>query len=60
MLAIMLIPAAFCYTFGLMVKKTRQGWALLISLLIIVIPFALFAVMAELKGSLSRNDLYNK
>ena len=29
MLAILLIPAALCYTFGVMVGDTRQGWALL-------------------------------
>ena len=27
MLAILLIPAALCYTFGVMVGDTRQGWA---------------------------------
>jgi K+-transporting ATPase ATPase A chain len=29
MLAILLIPAALCYTFGKMVGDTRQGWAIL-------------------------------
>ena len=29
MLAILLIPAALCYTFGEMVGDTRQGWAVL-------------------------------
>ena len=29
-LAILLIPAALCYTFGKMVGDTRQGWALLL------------------------------
>ena len=28
-LAILLIPAALCYTFGRMVGDTRQGWAIL-------------------------------
>ena len=28
-LAILLIPAALCYTFGYMVKDRRQGWALI-------------------------------
>jgi len=28
MLAILLIPAALCYTFGRMVGDTRQGWAI--------------------------------
>ncbi|MBP1777500.1 MAG: kdpA, partial [candidate division NC10 bacterium] len=29
LLAILLIPASLCYTFGVMVKDTRQGWAIL-------------------------------
>ena len=29
MLAILLIPAALCFTFGRMVGDTRQGWAVL-------------------------------
>jgi potassium-transporting ATPase potassium-binding subunit len=32
MLSIFLIPAGLTYTFGAMVKDTRQGWALLISM----------------------------
>ncbi len=42
MLAILLIPAALCYTFGLLVKDQRQGWALLSAM---VVPFvALLAI----------------
>ena len=37
-LAILLIAAALCYTFGSMVKDKRQGWALLVAMLIIFIP----------------------
>ena len=33
MLAILLIPAAFCYTFGILVKDKRQGWAILITMM---------------------------
>lgn len=57
MLAILLIPAAFCHTFGLMVKKSRQGWAILIAMLIILIPLALVTVMAELKGNPEFNSM---
>jgi K+-transporting ATPase ATPase A chain len=32
MLAILLIPAALCYSFGKMVGDTRQGWAVLASM----------------------------
>ena len=34
MLAILLIPAALCYTFGEMVGDRRQGWALLAAMLV--------------------------
>ncbi|WP_447979844.1 potassium-transporting ATPase subunit KdpA [Candidatus Nitrospira bockiana] len=46
LLAILLIPAALCYTFGVMVRDTRQGWALLAAmtiLLLCVIPPGLWA-----------------
>jgi K+-transporting ATPase ATPase A chain len=41
MLAILLIPAALCYTFGRMVKDTRQGWAVMIAMLVIFVPLTL-------------------
>ena len=41
-LAILLIPAALCYTFGYMVKDTRQGWAILIAMTAILLPLLLF------------------
>ena len=37
-LAILLIAAALCYTFGYMVKDRRQGWAILAAMFIIFIP----------------------
>ena len=36
MLAILLIPAALCYTFGRMIGDTRQGWALLAAMTIVL------------------------
>lgn len=51
MLAILLIPAALCYTFGVMVKDTRQGWAILAAMYIIFIPFLMVAAMEEQKGN---------
>ena len=42
MLAILLIPAALCYTFGKMVSDTRQGWAVLAAMTIVFV--ALLAV----------------
>lgn len=51
MLAILLIPAALCYTFGTMVNDKRQGWALLAAMYIIFIPFMYTAVVVEQKGN---------
>jgi potassium-transporting ATPase potassium-binding subunit len=36
MLAILLIPGALCYTFGRMIGDTRQGWALLAAMVIVL------------------------
>ena len=46
MLAILLIPAALCYTFGEMVGDTRQGWAMLAAMLVIFVPL-LAAVLSR-------------
>lgn len=51
MISILLIPAALCYTFGVMVKDKRQGWALLIVMLAIFIPCLLFCTQAEQSGN---------
>lgn len=51
MLALLLIPAALCYTFGVMVNDKRQGWAILLAMLFIFIPFASVAVNAEQQGN---------
>jgi K+-transporting ATPase ATPase A chain len=32
-----LIPAALCYTFGVMVRDTRQGWAILAAMMILLV-----------------------
>jgi K+-transporting ATPase ATPase A chain len=50
-LAILLIPAALCYTFGYMVRDRRQGWALLVAMLIIFIPCLLSCIYIEQKGN---------
>src|SRR5512138_2699596 len=50
-LAILLIPAALCYTFGRMVRDTRQGWALLIAMLVIFVPLLFGAYFAEQAGN---------
>jgi K+-transporting ATPase ATPase A chain len=51
MLAILLIPAALCYTFGRMVGDTRQGWALLAAMLVILIPLLFFCHFTEQQGN---------
>lgn len=50
-IAIILIPASLCYTFGYMVKDTRQGWALLIAMLIIFVPCLLMCIQVEQAGN---------
>ncbi|QWR78153.1 potassium-transporting ATPase subunit KdpA [Candidatus Magnetomonas plexicatena] len=46
-LAIILISGALCYTFGKMAGDTRQGWALLAAMLIILIPLLIFCYYSE-------------
>lgn len=50
-LAILLIPAALCYTFGRMVGDVRQGWALLIAMLVIFVPLIAGTYVAEQSGN---------
>ena len=51
MLAILLIPAALCYTFGVMVGDTRQGWAILAAMLVIFVPLTIGCIAAEQAGN---------
>lgn len=51
MLAILLLPAALCYTYGVMIKDKRQGWALLIAMIILFVPFMSVAVISEQAGN---------
>jgi K+-transporting ATPase ATPase A chain len=50
MLAILIIPAALCYTFGMMVGDTRQGWAILAAMLVIFVPLTIGCIAAEQAG----------
>jgi len=50
-LSILLIAAALCYTFGKMVGDTRQGWALLAAMLVVLMPLMGFAYIAESSGN---------
>ncbi|MBS0393410.1 MAG: potassium-transporting ATPase subunit KdpA [Proteobacteria bacterium] len=47
MFAILLIPFALTYTFGRMVGDTRQGWALLAAMLVLLVVLANVAYYAE-------------
>lgn len=51
MLAIFLIPAGLCYTFGGMVGDARQGWAILASMTLLFVGFLAVAEYAELHGN---------
>ena len=50
-LAILLIPAALCITFGRMVGDVRQGWALLVAMTVLFIPLAAGMYAAETAGN---------
>ncbi|HKQ65218.1 MAG TPA: potassium-transporting ATPase subunit KdpA [Methylomirabilota bacterium] len=49
-LSILLIPAALCYTFGVMVQDPRQGWAVLAAMTIIFVALLVVCVVAEQNG----------
>jgi K+-transporting ATPase ATPase A chain len=51
MLSILLIASALCYTYGYMVKDTRQGWALLAAMTIIFVAFLAVAAWSEQSGN---------
>ncbi len=51
LLAILLIPAALCHTFGRMVGDSRQGWALLMVMLLIFIPLMFSCYHFEAQGN---------
>ncbi|MBI5462490.1 MAG: potassium-transporting ATPase subunit A, partial [Gammaproteobacteria bacterium] len=51
MLAILLIPAALCYTFGRAVGDTRQGWAVLAAMTIIFTVATVAAMSFEQQGN---------
>ena len=51
MLAILLIPAALCYTFGRMIGDTREGWALLAAMTIVFVALLPITYVAEQDGN---------
>jgi len=50
-LSLAAIPAALCHTFGKMVGDTRQGWAILAAMLIVLGSFQVFGYWAEAQGN---------
>ena len=50
-LAILLIPAALCFTFGEMVRDRRQGWALFAAVLVLFVPLLAACYAAEAAGN---------
>jgi K+-transporting ATPase ATPase A chain len=51
MLAILVIPFALTYTFGKMVGDTRQGWALMAAMLLLLVPLVVLAYYSEQQGN---------
>ena len=51
MLSILVISGALCYTYGKMVGDTRQGWAILVTMTVIMVAFLALAVWAEQRGN---------
>ena len=51
LVAILLIPAALCFTFGAMVKDRRQGIAIFAAMLVLFLPFLVLTIGAEQAGN---------
>lgn len=51
MLAILLIPAALCHTFGTMVGDPRQGWAILSAMTLVLVSLVFVTVGSEQGGN---------
>jgi K+-transporting ATPase ATPase A chain len=56
-LSILIISAGLCYTFGVMVGDTRQGWAVLAAMFAIFIPLTIVAVWQEQLGVPAYNEM---
>ena len=50
-LSILVISGALCYTFGVMVGDTRQGWAVLAAMTVIFVGLLVVCVVAEQNGA---------
>ena len=50
-LAIVLIPAALCFTFGAMVRDRRQGWAIFAAMAVVFVAALAGCLLAEQAGN---------
>jgi K+-transporting ATPase ATPase A chain len=51
LLSILLIAAALCHTFGIMVKDTRQGWTILAAMTVLFVVLLVVCYVAEQNGA---------
>jgi K+-transporting ATPase ATPase A chain len=51
MIAILLIPAALCHTFGRVVRDRRQGWAMFAAMALVFVVMSVIAIRAEQLGN---------
>jgi K+-transporting ATPase ATPase A chain len=52
LLSILVISGALCYTFGVMVGDTRQGWAVLAAMTVIFVALLVTCVVPEQRGTM--------
>jgi K+-transporting ATPase ATPase A chain len=55
LLSIILIPAALCYTYGRMVGRPRQGWAILAAMSVMFVVFIAVIIPAEQHGTVAQH-----
>jgi K+-transporting ATPase ATPase A chain len=55
---LLVIPAALTYTFGKMVKDTRQGWTILAAMFVVFLPLLALCVAQEQAGSPALSSLH--
>ncbi len=55
--ALLVIPVALTYTFGKMVKDTRQGWAILAAMFVVFLPLLWLCLTREQGGTTALSSL---
>ncbi|MBF0551911.1 MAG: potassium-transporting ATPase subunit KdpA, partial [Deltaproteobacteria bacterium] len=51
LLAILAFPGALCFTFGTMVRDTRQGWTILTAMTAVLVAMVVWCYVAEQSGN---------